>query len=172
MARRFNSFQRRSGAPRRQTEWLSLDFTGVNTVAAATKLLVASLDSTELDKLPFTITRTIGLLSMRSDQTGAREMLHGALGATVVSERALTVGITALPDPVTENNADFWFLYTPWAISVEATPSGQGPMLYAFDSKAQRKVEEGDQVVFVMANQSASFGGQFTLQLRILIKLH
>ncbi len=103
----------------------------------------------------------------------ANEEASGAFGATVVSQRAVTTGITALPDPVTEDEADFWFLYKPWAFVFKTTSSGfYTATAMGFDSRAQRKVEEGDDIAFVIANASSSAGCQFQVMLRMLIKLH
>ena len=168
---------RRTGAPRRQTEWLGLSFaTGFSTIPAGSKLQVATMDADEITKLPFTVTRTIGLLTVKSDQNVGLELTMGALGFCVVSERAQTVGITALPDPVTEVAADFWFLYQPWSCVSEFDAGGDlgtlGVNRYAFDSRAQRKVEEGETIIGVIANSSSVHGANFFLSFRMLIKLH
>ncbi len=94
-----------------------------------------------------------------------------------MTSRALTVGITALPDPVTESSADFWFLYVPWATgvrieSVAEQSHSATTWSKVFDSKAQRKVEEGEQLAGIMANASSAQGVEFQIQLRMLIKLH
>jgi len=174
MARR--SFARRSG-PRRSTEWLAKEFlTAPTTLDGLTFILDAALDTTELAKLPFTITRTVGLLSIFSNQVGSNEQPHGAMGAMVVSEKAATLGPTALPDPVTEANSDEWFLYKEWDATTKVAATGAsfgGIMQIPFDSKAQRKVQEGEQVVFMIANaSSAADDAQYYLQFRMLIKLH
>ena len=95
----------------------------------------------------------------------------------IVSERAQAVGITALPDPVIEANADFWFLFVPWATSmtietVAEQSHDNHPYQMVFDSKAQRKVEEGEVFVGIMANASAAQAIEFQIQVRVLIKLH
>ena len=164
----------RAPGPRRQTEWLSRQFvTDIAPLSVSTKLLVGSLDATEKGKLPFTIIRTLGMLMVCSDQQIATEDPFGALGATVVTDRAVTVGITALPDPITEHNADYWFLYHPWSASqfVGVSIAGGIQVTY-FDSKAQRKVEEGEDVVFILTNGSQFDGAEFILTFRMLIKLH
>ena len=173
--RRYNAGFARGGAPRRQTEWLSLaaqpSYTSLNPNSKIQFSL--GLSATELDKLPFTITRTIGLLAVKSDQVAVQESTQGAMGICVVSERALTTGITALPDPITEANADFWFVFEPWTVIREVS-NNYGTLSYVkmFDSRAQRKIEEGEQLAFIMANSNSGFGVQFGIQLRMLIKLH
>ena len=178
MANRRRSFNRGfARGERRKTEWFALSApTGVSTLAASSKAIVTSLTTVEKAKLPFTVIRTIGLLTVLSDQIILREVPSGALGATVVTDRARTVGITALPDPVTESEADFWFLFEPWSciMQVDGTPivTTSSPWIKVFDSKAQRKVEEGEDVVFIIANADSASGVFNTVQLRMLIKLH
>ena len=172
MAHRRTRMARTSG-PRRQTEWLSLEFqTSGSNLAASSKVLVAQMDAVEQAKLPFTITRTVGLISVWSDQIAATESNPGAFGGTIVSDRATVVGITAIPDPVTEHNADFWFLYEPF--QCVGGPDGDQRQInfqMKFDSRAQRKVQEGDDIVFVLAN-GGSTGIIYLINLRMLIKLH
>jgi len=162
---------------RRQTEWLALASPSVLTVLPALSKIQFStgLTADEIDKLPFTIVRTIGMLYVESDQVAGSEPTAGAMGITVVTARALTVGITALPDPITEAEADYWFLFQPWMASARITGGGDlENHVYRsmFDTKAMRKVEEGEQLAFIIANASASFGIHFMISLRMLIKLH
>ena len=174
MANRRRNFTRGSG-PRRQTEWLSLEFgSAVTALGAASKILVASMDVTEKAKLPFTITRTVGQMMVRTDQAAAIEEPFGAFGGAIVSDRAVAVGITAVPTPVTEHNADYWFFYKPFHTSLLFGATGMSGGIYNvdFDSRAQRKIEEGEDIIFIMANASASAGMVFHVSLRILIKLH
>ena len=174
MARHRFNVQRQRG-PRRQTEWLSLAAPDVLTTLNPNSKIQFStgLTTDEVNKLPFTITRTIGLLTVKSDQVALQENTNGAIGICVVSARALTVGITALPDPLTEANADFWFVFQPWSVVREVSNnSGTMSWIKMFDSKAQRKVEEGDQLAFICANSNSGAAIQFGVQLRMLIKLH
>ncbi len=175
--RRFRSFSGRARGPRRQTEWLSLASpTALSALGAGSKVqFSAGLTTVEIAKLPFTIVKTIGQLYVRSDQDLNSEEAMGALGAAVVSQRATTVGITALPDPVTESEADFWYLFEPWAQSIEidaGTFGSESVTNVRFQSSAQRKIEEGEDIAFIMANASAAFGIRFGVSLRMLIKLH
>ena len=91
-----NRVVRRSGggfrrSPGRLTEWFGDPVaTDATTLAAATFQLVTGLSAAGLAKRPFTITRTVGLLSIYSDQAGAVEHVNGAFGVMVVSEKAVT----------------------------------------------------------------------------------
>ena len=169
--RRSAGFGRRS--PGRLTEWGAEAFTtGEEVLAASSFSILSSLAAAGLAKRPFTITRTIGLLAIRSDQAAALEMPFGALGAMVVSEKAANTGATAIPDPVTEASSDEWYMYLEWAAGGEASTNAGFPLaLYHFDSRAQRKVQDGEDFVFVIANANANDGAQFFFNARTLIKL-
>jgi len=175
MANRRSNF-RRSAGPRRNTEWLAFEVSGsLTSVGPSTKSLIAVMDATEKGKLPFTITRTLGTLFVQSDQQAANEFAAGAFGAYVAEDRAVAVGITAIADPVTEANSDIWFVYKAWQESFKVVgTTGVSDNIYRqdFDSKAQRKVEEGQDIVFVIANAASSPSIQFNVQFRMLIKLH
>ena len=174
MARRFQSRVRRMPGPRRNTEWLALEYSGTeNALPGASRVQIASLDATEKGKLPFTVTRTIGNLWVRSDQVAASEQVFGALGACIVNDAANTIGITALPDPVTDFASDVWFLYVPFAASFQFTGLTEQIYYRQFDSKAQRKVQEGEDIVFTIANAAGGgIGLEWNVQFRMLIKLH
>ena len=168
--RRSSGFRR---SPGRLTEWFGAPFTTQPVpLANSTFLLDSSLGATGLAKRPFTITRTIGLLSILSDQNAAVEVPFGAMGFQVVSEKAVATGVTAVPDPVTEVDDDAWFVYQAWcAEGTASTNAGRPIQQFPFDSRAQRKVEDGQNLAVVVANANNNSGAQYVLNYRILVKL-
>ena len=169
VVRRSGGFGRRS--PGRLTEWLVDPFTiGEIALAASTFQVISSLSVLGLAKRPFTITRVVGELRVRSDQIVARESANGALGGMVVSDKAVATGATAIPDPVTEGSSDEWFLYASWVVVQTGTNAMDGSDLLRFDSRGQRKVQDGEDFVFVIAN-AAILGAAFTFNVRTLVKL-
>ncbi len=167
---------RRSGGARRATEWFaSADITIVTQLAAATKLLSQSLTTAELAKLPFTVVRTRGMFLVQSDQIAASEEQLIGLGFGVFSDTAVTAGVASLPDPITNESDDLWFVHQFGLASVWAGEGTEGQargLVYHFDSKAMRKVEEGSDVAVVISNGSSVFGLEFWLKFRLLVKLH
>ncbi len=163
----------RSRSPGRLTEWFEVPFsTAVTALAASSFVITATLSAVGLAKRPFTITRTVGQLFVTSDQNAAPEEPFGAFGGMVVSEKAATTGATAVPDPVTNAGSDEWFLYQQWALQQRGSAAVQASKNnWDFDSRAQRKVQDGETIVFVMANASAADAILFTAMLRILVKL-
>ena len=118
-----------------------------------------------------TILRVVGGLWITSDQTGAAEEQVGACGMIVVSDRAITTGITAIPDPVTEIGDDGWFLYVPFAQSSARALTGLMGYWYPFDSKAKRIITDGFSVAVVIANASSVHVLQFALSFRFLTQV-
>ena len=163
------SFQR---SPGRLTEWFGDPFvTGEVALAASTFVVISSLTAAGLAKRPFTITRTVGTLWVRSDQIAAIESFSGAVGGMVISLKASTTGATAIPDPVTEVSSDEWFMYQGFSAGSRATSAYDDTVEYKFDSRAQRKVQDGEDFVFVLANASAAGGLLFNFTVRTLVKL-
>ena len=170
------SFGRVGGGTRRQTLWLaSTAETGVSGLAANTIVFDQSLTTAEKARRPFTVVRTRGRLWVQSDQASGNEEPLGALGFAVVSDQAVTIGVTALPAPILDQASDLWFVWEPWAASVKVATAAsimQGFSEYAIDSKAMRKVEEGQDIVVMLQNNSAAHGMQYILEFRLLIKTH
>ena len=165
----------RSNAPRRKTLWTGT--TGVTThsaLAAGAAFLAFKMGTDELALRPFTIVRTVGYVSVWSDQTAAFEAPFGAVGHSVVSEQASAIGVTAVPTPITDIDSDAFFTYTPFSGSgsSQAASQSNGRATVQFDSKAMRKVEDGDDIVTVIENGNAGAGLFFVIMFRQLLKLH
>jgi len=160
---------------RRQTQWLSLTPALTSIDGADTAVLISSLTTAEKALRPFTIVRTRGWLEYRSNQEAASESYGGAYGLTVVSEQAIAIGVTAVPTPITDMDSDLWFVYESMggryvlhtAVGAEETGSGR-----LFDSKAMRKVEEGQDVAVTMETTTPGISLACTNGFRMLIKLH
>ena len=171
IVRRSGGFGR--GGSGRLTEWFGDPFQTVEgSLPANSFVVVSALLAAGLAKRPFTITRTIGMISILSDQNVAVEVPFGAVGGIVVSEKAVATGATAIPDPVTQVNSDLWFMYQSFAAEGSASTNVGRPIEhFPFDSRAQRKVEDGDDFVFVISNASAADGLQYIFNVRTLVKL-
>ena len=174
MARK-SGFVRRHGRMVRETRWLDLPTTGVTLSGANSTVILLSLTAVELALRPFTIVRTRGVWQTGSDQLAASELYETSLGMCVVSDQALAIGITAVPTPEEDRESDLWFVYETrlgqfdfisligFESQMDQTP---------FESKAMRKVEDGQDVILVVQNSSTSAGAGVTVAGRLLIKLH
>ena len=168
------AFKRRiSGArsgPKRKTLWL--DFVmGENTVASGA-VLVASLNAAALALRPFTVVRSHVALSIRSDQAAAIEHQNAAFGMAVVSDQSVAIGVTAVPTPVVDSFSSLWMLHT-YIIGDESalTDRTRPATNLMIDSKAMRKVELGQDLIFVLEHVNG-VGQGFIMSSggRILIK--
>jgi len=105
-----------------------------------------------------TIRRIRMSLLWSSDQKAAEENPIGAIGAAVLGDTAIAVGVTSLPDPVTDVQDDNWMLFqglhTRFSFVSAAGFEGTNGMLYEIDSKAMRKLPEGTSLAFIAATGS------------------
>ncbi len=107
---------------------------------------------------------------VESDQITALEAPFGAFGLAVVSKAAVAAGSGALPIPYTEQDFDAWFVHQFWATNWRFNTSGASPSnVYEFDSKAMRKVEDGDDIVSMFENGNAAQGVQYVAIWRMLL---
>ena len=172
-------FRRSRGAsagrrsPGRLTEWGAIAFgSDAVTLGANTVLLHGVFSATALAKRPFTIIRLVGSMYVSSDQNAAIENPFGAWGASIVSEEATAIGVTAVPDPTSNPDSDLFFAYQSFAAEGSASTNVGQPMNFqTFDFRSQRKVEDGNDIAVVVANASAADGLKFLLQFRFLMKL-
>ena len=175
MARNFPR-GRRSG---RETRWLALPETRTVLASANSQAIILSLTTAEKALRPFTITRTIIHRSITSDQQGAGEVYAAACGIAVVSDQASSIGVTAVPTPFDNLDSDLWlfhdildgeFVFVSGVGIQEGATSPRGG--HTVESKAMRKVEDGQDVVVVIENDGLSAGSVNYVAGRMLIKLH
>jgi len=163
---------------RRETRWLDVESSFTTLATNNVPALINSLSAVELALRPFTFVRVRGVAWIVSDQALATETYSVALGAAVVSDQALGIGVTAVPTPITDQASDLWFMYEQFmggillatAIGFEE-PNGS---FFKYDSKAMRKVDDGQDVAFVVETDDAGItaGVQIKHGGRALIKLH
>ena len=167
----------RGGRNVRQTRWLFVSEVATVLPAANSAVLTNSFNAAALALAPFTIVRYRGVFHAESDQQAASETYALAFGMSVVSEQAVAIGITAVPTPSIDRGSDLWFVYEEivGVIGIRATDgiSGAGGVLKMVDSRAMRKVEEGQDLAVVVENGAITANGSATRTSgRLLIKLH
>ena len=159
--------------PRRPVDWsASASLTAYTTIAASTVQLLETF-------VPIvggeTVVRTRGMVSIGSDQDGANETQAGAFGICVVTAQAAALGITAIPDPITDGAWGGWFVHQYFANRFRFLDStGTGwitTQQFEIDSKAMRKVDEEERVVVVVTNAAAQ-GMVIWNSERFLTKVH
>ncbi len=142
-------------------------------VPVASKVLLATF-------VPGGVVETVRRVRMSvlysSDQNTASEASLGAVGAAVMEDTAIAVGVASLPDPITDVQDDVWLmfqgLHTRISVSAGAgaimEPAGSA---YEIDSKAMRKLPPGKSLVFIVANQSSSFAALIQCTIRVYATL-
>ena len=172
MARKFH----RAGKARRESMWIGITESNTVITIANGAVLVNLASAALLALRPFTIVRTHIQWFLQSDNTGALEEYQTAFGIAVVSEQSSGIGITAIPTPFTDLGSDLWFLHHSNASQFTfVTGAGFDAALglsMHIDSKAMRKVNDDQDVVFVLENSSLSNGTRSLTSGRMLIKLH
>ncbi len=174
---RRRSFVRGAGAIRRarETTWFSTPPTVFN-VAAGSALQGFSLNAAALAKRPFTILRTHFHVGWISDQIIASEAQFGAVGMCIVSSQAAAIGVTAVPTPLTDIGSELWYLHQVltsfFTFSSAVGTDSQGMTSIDIDSKAMRKVNEGEDALIVFENAASpnSEGIDYLVAGRFLIK--
>ena len=170
MARRHSS---RFIRPAKKTKiWIGTNV-GETVITASTKHLVSVLGAGALLLRPFTILRTHMEILYVTDTTTATETLFGQYGRMVVTDTASGIGVTAVPSPSDEPEAD-WFVHQLMSGRqqfADASGFGMAGHHYFIDSKAMRKVGPDDDVVGVFDQVSAT-GALLIIQGRALIQLH
>ena len=169
----------RGGRQVREILWLPLTEGRDTLVSANSALLTNSLNAAGLALRPFTVIRSIVYWSIRSDQFATSENFAAAIGLAVVSDQAAAIGVTAIPTPFTDLGSDLWLLHaildghfldatTVGFDSIGVSPAG-GQLV---DSRAMRKVNGDQDVIFAVENDSTGQGSIVYSAGRILIKLH
>ncbi len=156
---------------RRKTLWLGGTYQGT-VVTASGGTLLTSLNAGALALRPFTIVRTRGLVFIRSDQAAAAEDQVGAYAVATASEQAVAAGVTSLPTPVTDDGSELFFVYQPLMASFESGTGTNKGWPYVIDSKAMRKVNDGEDVYSVIELSATGSGFLVLTYFRMLIKLH
>ncbi len=172
---RSNSFSRGRVGKKRSVTWsICSSPTGSTILALGSKVISVLIpSSTLLDLIPFTIVRTIGLVSIQSDQVAAAEEQLGAFGMGLVNDVAGALGATGIPGPASDCGWGGWFVhqfFTQVTGIASGTSTGVVDVRYSFDSRAQRKVSAEEDIVFMVENFGDTGGLRFATSFRMLIK--
>ncbi len=162
---RGRSYPRRGLPSRRKTGWE--EGPGANSIVTQTGSGVAIFtvgQSTTVDGI--TVVRIRGFVELLiTAATSAGDGFHGALGIGIVSTPAFSVGVTAMPTPVTEVEWEGWMWHQYFSLtSPVATSDNNARQVFEIDSKAMRKVDSEE--TFFAAVESTEVGTS-TLKTRL-----
>ncbi len=167
---------RRGGRMVRETAWVGVTEVNIVLSGANSSAIQNSASASLLNLRPFTVVRSRIEWFCKSDQTVGLERYQAALGFAVVSDQALAIGVTAVPTPFNDIHSDLWFMHEIIAGSFTFV-SGVGfepvgGIYKSIDSRAMRKVEDGQDIALVIENSGISLGTDNMTAGRLLIKLH
>ncbi len=165
----------------RLTEWAAVTSGAAFTVPGVSVILFASFSQATLAALGnLTLVRIRGLIHWGTD-LGASigiEKPFGAFGIAVVKEAARAVGVSALPLPFTDASDDMWLAHQFLGATGGLVGGGEGgggwvDQYIDMDSKAMRKIEDGDAIVMIFENGSiAAVGARVNFNGRFLFLTH
>ena len=150
---------RRAFPSRRRSvkQWIGTADQGGTAVASGAKLLIQTLVPTSA----VTILRNRGYLMVRPQAGSVDLIADGAFGIGIVSEQAVTTGITAIPGPFTDSGWGGWLFHTFWRVFLDVTTDvgrlGQEfGAQYEIDSKAMRKLGVNERMVEVFESRNGA----------------
>ena len=154
-----------TGRNRRPTNWGGTVAGSATLIAGSTKVLLASFTPDFVSGE--TVRRMRGTLFVQGAGVG---LYHGAIGAYVANNAAISVGVGSLLDPVTNVADDAWMWYRSFSgdSGAAGAAGADGAQLLEIDSKAMRRIETGFALVFVVTNANASLTFNVALSVRVL----
>jgi len=160
-------------APKRATEWVTMR-TNFTDLTASQVLPLGALTGAQLERfMPCTITRTVGLLSVAFDANFVTNQVYsGAIGLATLREDSRASGVNL--NPFTDSGDDIWFVHQFFAGVLDDRVDSDLVLHQNFiiDSKAQRKLVDGDAIGAFVEGGGETDGFDAALFLRILLKLH
>ena len=119
-----------------------------------------------------TVLRTVGVLTIRSDQGGSIESQIGSFGMIIVTDAAIAIGVSAMPDPSNDGGDAGWFVHQYFSqASTLLVGTGVNSVSYMIDSKAKRIIQSGQQIAILVKNNDAATGLSYSLQIRLLAQI-
>ena len=162
------------GGSKRQTAWLFMGGSITVITGGSGAVLISTLNAAALALRPFTVVRVRGYLQLVSDQAAAAEDQAINFGLAVVSNQAIAIGVTAIPTPTTDQGSELFFVYQSLMAAGDLVSAGQQGNHLEYDSRAMRKVAEGEDIAVVVETEVAGLTQGVALRHtgRILVKLH
>jgi len=166
----------RGGVQRRESLWVAIVATETVLSGAGIDVLFTGYSAAVLALRPFTIVRTRGVVTFRSDQVATSELYNGVLAMAIVTDQALAAGVGSVPTGDTDRDSDAFFVYEEGMGIVQVVSAAGFEGAYGqqreFDSKAMRKVEDGFDIAVTIQATAQSNGMFIGKAGRQLIKLH
>jgi len=167
------TFAGQRSSTRRKTEWIAAEAPWATKITNTITVLFSFSQAVLADLVPFTIVRTVGMFGMAPDEDFILDQdVFGAVGLMVVREGNRAAGSVSLPGPIINIGDDGWWLHMPFMHFVESINTASQGIMQPFESRAMRKVEDGDAIVGMIQLDSTSDNAEVAFMVRILCKLH
>ncbi len=158
---------------KRATEWISKATTWIDVTASESQVMGSFSQAFFADFTLCTVIRTVGMLGIAFDLNFISNQVYaGAAGICMVREDARAAN--AVPDPFTNASDDVWFYHQFFAGQLDDRTDVDIRMdsHFVIDSKAQRKIVDGDAMMFMVEGGGETDGFDAIMQVRLLLKLH
>ena len=162
-------------SPRRLTEWIAatVNFTDLTSTEISNPISFSQAALAAL--VPFTIIRTVGVMTIAADVNFITNQIYsGAAGLQVVGDDARASGVASMASPFADAGDDSWFYHQFFHVTIDDRADSDLVVSQSMviDSKAQRKVVDGQAIVFFVEGGGEADGFDVAIGLRILCKLH
>ena len=158
---------------KRLTQWVALTAGFLDFTASQQRVVVGLSQAALAPFVPCTVIRTVGLLVVAADLNFiTNQIFTGAVGGCVVREAAR--GGSAVPFPFTDAGDDVWFWHQFFAMQIDDRTDSDIKVSerYNISSKGQRKLVDGDALLFNAEGGGEADGFDLGLFVRVLLKLH
>ncbi len=124
-----------------------------------------------------TVVRVHGFMEIRLPViTSAGDGFSGAVGITIVDDRAFAAGVASIPRPFTDRFDNDWMWHKLWSIHPEGTTielNSSFSLQIDIDTKSMRKLPVGQTMcgVFEVASEVGTASVGFYASTRVLVKL-
>ncbi len=160
---------------RRVSTWVAPADQDTVSVASGASVIVASFDASGNGMLAPTIVRSRGEVAVRNTAFGADVVIGGAFGICVVSDEAFAAGTASIPRPFDDADWGGWFVWQSFEslFSFDDATGNLGvnntSLRYQVDSKAMRKVSDGETIVMMAESQTGAL--VIAMHIRMLLLL-
>ncbi len=156
---------------KRKTVWVGTATVARIAVASATKVIHSSFAPDDLAMLAPTVARVRGIFNVFPTAFSVDLNWTGALGLCIVSDEAFAAGVASIPGPHNEDDWGGWIVHQYFGGHFDADVDGNTlcDTMYTIDSKAMRKVEINETLVWVVQSTTGAF--TIDLNARVLMML-
>ena len=157
---------------RRKTSWVGQADQAFVSVGANASAIIASFPNSGNFEVPVTLVRSRGSLSVVPQSFAADVNVIGAFGAGIVTDEAFAAGAGSIPGPWSNSDWEGWFIWETVNYFYDVT-TNDSRMLFpsgtVIDSKAMRKFDTGETMVFMFESQGPALSVSAPVRLLFML---